>query len=337
MRLRILLSLAMTALLAAGGSALSAGKGPRVPKHGIQNTIVPPYLRPGDRVRLVAPSSWVTQQAFDQAVADVRALGFVPVYREDIVSTYLDFAGTREHRQQEFLEALRDPEARAIWAVRGGYGAAFLLPQLDSAEIRTARKWLIGFSDITVLHAAWSRAGVASLHGPIGTFLARWRPEAVQETADYLSGRGPHALAGTPVRGKGKVSGVIVGGNLALLTSLVRTDFMPDWHGGVLLIEDVEEAPYRLERYLLQLQQAGLFAGVQAVLVGQFTDCDGSVNPGPAPMPARERVLQFLAEHFDGPVIADIPIGHDDDSRPILLGAPAQVDADSGAVLINGR
>ena len=336
-RLKILCVLSLFIFLALGTRILSARDIKPAREYSAKRVVVPPYLRPGDKVRVVAPSSWVTQDALNQALEDIRALGFVPVYREDIVSEHLDFAGTHERREREFLDALHDPEARAIWAVRGGYGATFLLPHLDAAEIRKARKWLIGFSDITVLHAAWARAGVASLHGPIGTFLARWRPEAVRETVEYLSGQSQHSLYGTPYQGKGHVSGVAVGGNLALLTSLVGTHFMPDWHGGVLVIEDVEEAPYRLERYLLQLQQAGMFAGVQAVLVGQFTDCDGSVNPGPAPMPARERVLNFLAEHFDGPVIADVPVGHDSDSRPILLGAPVDVNADSGVILVNSR
>jgi muramoyltetrapeptide carboxypeptidase len=280
-------------------------------------------MQPGDLVSVIAPSSAVHPDLFRDAVTSIETLGLRPLYREDILSKEIDFAGTTERRATELEQALRDPATRAIWAVRGGYGASHLLPTLDTEVVRQADKWLIGFSDVTVLHSAWARAGVGSIHGAVGTYLARWSAEARDELREYLFDTGAHVLAGTRIQGDEGVTGRLVGGNLALLASLVGTPYMPDVEDTVLLLEDVDEPPYRLERYLLQLAQAGVLGKARAIVVGQLTDCLAS---DPADMQASERTLRFLQQHTLAPILADLPIGHDNDSRAVALGALVTVD-----------
>ena len=288
-----------------------------------QEVRIPSQLKPGDIVFLVAPSSAITPALLQSNVNILESLGLRVKYRSDIFAQHLSFGGTKERRLSEMLEALNDTEAKAIWAARGGYGATYVLEGLDLDSVRTANKWLIGFSDITVLHAAWRRAGVASIHAATVHYLERWTESARLELISYLTNPATcHVLTGETIRGEKAVDGWLTGGNLTMLASLTGTRYLPDWSGAIVLLEDINEAPYRLDRNLLQLHQAGAFDGVVGIALGQFKDC---VDDDPEDT-ALERVVGVLIAYVDVPILSGLSIGHGYDSRPVAFGVSARLD-----------
>jgi muramoyltetrapeptide carboxypeptidase len=293
---------------------------------------IPSALKAGDVVSIVAPSGPVTLDALNRNVEIIESMGFRVKFRSDLFDKHVDFAGTTERRVTEFLEALGDPDTKAIWAARGGYGAAYLLDELDVDSIRKANKWLIGFSDITVLHAAWEAAGVVSLHATVVRYLERWTLAARLELASYLTGRRDrYVLEGEAVQGDEAVEGWLTGGNVSLLASLAGTPYPPSWCGAIVLFEDINEAPYRLDRQLLQLYQAGAFHNVMGIALGQFTNC---VADDPEDS-ALGRITTFLTTHVPVPIIAGLPVGHEDNSRAVPFGASAILDPIAATLTIN--
>jgi muramoyltetrapeptide carboxypeptidase len=215
----------------------------------------------------------------------------------------------------------------AIVPARGGYGATRLLPSLEVAEIARANKWLVGFSDVTALHALWARAGLCSVHGPMVCSLPDAAPSVQAAWFQLLEGAAPAPLTGLTRVRAGRARGRLFGGNLTVLAALVGTPYMPPLDDVVLVLEDVGERPYRLDRVLTTLQQSGCFHGVRAVVLGQFTDC----TPGPEGVTAQS-VLKERLGSLGVPVLANAPFGHVADNTPLLFGAEAHVDADAGRV-----
>ena len=261
----------------------------------------------------------------------------VPVHREDLFAKDRYLAGSDARRRAELDEAVGDPSARAIWAARGGYGCARLLDGL-AASLRTRpARWLIGFSDITALHCAWAQAGIASLHGANVTTLGGWSVAARDELFALLFSGGAAEHAGRAVAPAASARGVLLGGNLTVLASLAGSGFIPSWRGAVVLLEDVGEKPYRLDRSLTQLRLAGAFAGVSGVAVGQLSDCEEPAKDGCGPaFSAREVVTSVLGE-LGVPLLDSVPVGHDASSRAVVLGADAVLDGHAGVLRLVGR
>ena len=187
-------------------------------------------------------------------------------------------------------------------------------------------------SDITVLHAIWTRAGVVSLHGATVGYMERWSETARSELLSYLTcSTETRVLTGEGIRGPSTVSGWLTGGNITLLASMAGTGYLPSWSGAIVVLEDVTEAPYRLDRQLLQLYQAGAFKAVVGIAVGQFTDCTGT-DPTDV---AKDRVTRFLTTHLDVAIIAGIPVGHENDSRALPFGGRAILDPIAGTLTVN--
>jgi muramoyltetrapeptide carboxypeptidase len=282
----------------------------------------------GDRVGIVAPGGALNRADFEAGLVPLRAMGLTPVYDAHVFAKEGYFAGSDELRASQLLWALQDTSLRAIWAARGGYGSARLLPGLDVAEIARSGKWLVGFSDISALHCMWAQAGLHSLHAITVNKLATWQPEALKALQSCLMARQALTLRGEGALGApAVVRGRLFGGNLTVLASLAGTGFLPSWQGGVVCLEDVGEAPYRLHRVATQLMQAGAFAGVRAVVIGQLTDCPPT-PAGQAPRPYAE-VAQALADVFvplQVPVVWGVPVGHAATSWPLPLGLMATLD-----------
>jgi muramoyltetrapeptide carboxypeptidase len=197
-----------------------------------------------------------------------------------------------------------------------------LLDQVPVPRIRAAEKLLVGFSDVTALHAAWARAGVRSIHGPMVAALGRAEPATVARYVAILEGGTPAPFTGLDVLAPGIAEGPLVGGNLAVLAALVGTPFAPPLEGAVLFLEDVGERPYRIDRMLTTLRHAGWLARVSAVVLGAFADA----MPGPDGV----AVAQVLGERLSGlgvPVLSGVPAGHIDDNAELPLGARVRVDA----------
>lgn len=287
----------------------------------------PPALRPGDRVAVIAPAS-----SFDRAsfTAGLEVLGqrYEVRHDESLFSRERYLAGDDRRRLHELVQALTDPEIRGIFAVRGGYGVMRLLEDLEAAlpaAEHRADKPLVGFSDLTALHAFLQGRHRVSIHGPVLTQLGRLSGGAAERLFGLLeSPQAPAPLQGSATYSPGVAEGTLVGGNLSVLTRLLGTPYMPPLEGAILLLEDVGERPYRLDRMWTHLKLAGVFRQVRGIALGDFVGCeekDASYSSCD--------VLRELAVATGLPCAAGFPIGHGNVNEAVPLGVRVRLDADS--------
>jgi muramoyltetrapeptide carboxypeptidase len=286
----------------------------------------PPALSHGDAVRIVAPSSPFDRSRFDQGLPFLEQR-YRPSLGDAVFASSGFLAGDDDARSNDLERGLADREVRALIAARGGYGATRIMSRLSVDAIRSANKWLVGFSDVTALHALWAQAGLCSIHGPMVCSLGEG-PMAVRDAFfDLLEGQDPKPLSGLQSVNSGRASGRLFGGNLTVLASLVGTRHAPSLEGVVLVLEDITERPYRLDRMLTQMLASGFLDGVRGVILGQFTQCD----PGPDGTTA-DHVLAERLTRLNVPVVKGARVGHIEDNTPLLLGAVAELDAEAGEV-----
>jgi muramoyltetrapeptide carboxypeptidase len=276
-----------------------------------------PALSPGELVAVVAPSGPFDEALFQRGLDRLAGRYRIrPGAHLREARRYL--AGRDQDRAADLQAAWDDPGVRAVFAARGGYGFARLLPALRWTPSRP----LVGFSDVTAGHLALQAAGIRSLHAPVLTQLATQPEEVVARLIDALEGRPLAPLSGTRAIAPGVAEGPLLGGNLMVLSSLVGTGALPSFSGAVLLLEDVGERPYRLDRLFTQCLQAGVFAGVEGVVLGDFTDCEErGASYGSA------EVLDELTSALGVPCAAGFPVGHGAVNQPVPLGARVRLDA----------
>ena len=295
----------------------------------------PRPLEEGDVVRVVAPASPFDRERLAAGLDVLRGWGLRPTHRDDLFERRHYFAGPVRRRVDELHEAFEDDECAAIFAVRGGYGVATLLPLLDPGRMRTP-KIVVGCSDLTAL-LGWTvqHAGTVALHGPMVLGLGRADDAAGAERLRKLlfETEKPAALEsalGDPLEfcmAPGVARGRAVGGSLSILASLCGTPFQVRTDDAVVFLEDVGERPYRIDRLLVQLVQAGTFERARAVVLGDFTRCD-EPGGGVRARDALDRVFRELSI----PVLAGVPFGHGSPNFAFPVGAEVEVDAGRGVV-----
>jgi muramoyltetrapeptide carboxypeptidase len=282
----------------------------------------PPAVRPGDRVAVVAPASGFDRAAFETGLA-VIGTRYRVEYSDGLFERQRYLAGDDERRLTELNAALADPDIRAVFCARGGYGATRLLARLGPPGVHTPAKPLVGFSDITSLHLWLQSGGFTSIHAPVLTQLGRLPQATAARLFALLESGSPAApLTGDATYGDGIAQGPLLGGNLSVFTRLLGTPFMPDLNGAVLLLEDLGERPYRLDRMWTHLQLAGVFERVAGLVLGQFIDCEEKDAPY-----SSADVLRELVAATGLPCAAGFPIGHGEVNEPVPLGVRVRLDA----------
>lgn len=299
--------------------------------------LLPLRLRAGARIALIAPSSSASEEKISRALANLAGFGYTVVEGKYLRSQNGYLAGTDAERMEDLHWAFRDNSIDAIWCVRGGYGAARLLPFLDYELIRKHPKPFIGYSDITALHQAINqRTGLVTFHGPVG---ASDFPDNTWQhfKAILIDGVQRHDIVGVPddslgaeyqplVVRSGRASGTLTGGNLALLSALAGTPFAPVFKNRIAFIEDVGEQPYRLDRMLTQLLQATDLKEAAGIALGVFNDC----QPKPdSPSYSLPDTLKLCLGHLNIPVVYGIPFGHVSYQATLPCGIKAELDADA--------
>jgi muramoyltetrapeptide carboxypeptidase len=289
-----------------------------------------PAIPAGARVALVAPAGPLKVPAdLDRALENVRNFGWEPVVGEHARARHLYFAGTDAERLADLNTALSDDSIDAVWCLRGGYGAMRLLEDVDYDALQRRPKPVIGYSDITALHCAIAvRSDLASIHGPTArtklTPLSERSLRAAVTRTGEPCGDAPKAQTIVP----GRAHGRLVGGNLALLMALHGTPFEPNYHGAILVLEDTNEAPYRIERMLLQLRLSGALQHCAGIAFGSFTNTGQTEDKALGGDRSVNDVLREAAEIVGVPAICGIPVGHIADQWSVPLGAEAELDAD---------
>lgn len=279
----------------------------------------PAPLAPGAQVSVVAPAGPFDRPGFEAGLA-VLSGRYRPVHGEGIFAQHRYLAGDDARRLAELQAALSSADSGAVFCARGGYGAMRLLPELRFPA--AAPKLLVGFSDITALHLAAAAQGWSSVHAPVLTQLGRQPERSVRRLFAILEGAIPEPLEGRSTLVPGVVEGRLLGGNLSVLTRLLGTPFLPPLDGAVLLLEDVGERPYRLDRLWTHLRLAGAFDQVRGIVLGEFTGCeerDASYSSA--------EVLADLARATGLPCAAGFDVGHGELNLAVPHGTQVRLDA----------
>jgi muramoyltetrapeptide carboxypeptidase len=298
-------------------------------------TLNPHVLRAGDAVALVTPAGPVAEARVQAAVRELTAWGLKPRVYPHALDAEHYLAGSDANRAADLNDALADPEIRAVLCNRGGYGVQRIIEHLDYDAVRRDPKLVVGFSDITALHAAlWSHTGLVTVHGPVAAQLERGGLFASTLKHALMSTEPMVVLADQAeptfsVRTSGVAEGTLLGGNLSMLSTCVGTPFMPNLEGAILLIEDVGELAYRVDRLLTHLGNCGLLKQLAGIAVGQFSEPGHGNNAIRPP--------EVLMERLGGlgiPVLGGLSIGHGDRNHAVALGSHAVLDADAGTLTV---
>ena len=305
-------------------------------------TLKPPRLRTGDLIGIVSPASTPSaQEKVDKGVRYLEGLGYRVKIGRHVMAQYGYLAGTDEERAADLNDMLRDPAVRAIFALRGGYGTPRILDLLDYKAARRDPKILVGYSDITGLQLAFLRkAGLVTFSGPmvavemwdhIDPFTEErfWRVVTSGSRVGSLQNSDDEPLV---AHNKGRASGILVGGNFSLLASLIGTPYLPDLRKAILVLEDVDEAPHRVDRMFAQLRHTGVLKNIAGLVLGRFTDCAPS-DPS-KPHLTIEQVLQETVSAVDCPVLTNLQYGHIAKKLTIPFGVRAILDTRTGSLRV---
>ena len=285
------------------------------------NPVKPERLKPGDVIGIVAPASPFDTNMFDQGIAVLKSMGFNVFIPDDVAVKKGYFAGSDVHRANILNRLFADSSIKAIVCARGGFGSIKILPLLDFEAVKKNPKIFCGFSDITALLSVLSAgSGLVTFHGPVITTLG----SAGQRTKDALLAAFTQdtkleIILETGVALKpGTCTGTVSGGNLASLCHLVGTPYAQNFEGHIVLLEEINEAPYRIDRMLTQMKLAGCFDRISGLMLGYFKGCG-----------AMDEIYKIVDNIFKGiniPILAGFEAGHGENNITIPLGLKATLD-----------
>jgi muramoyltetrapeptide carboxypeptidase len=288
--------------------------------------IIPPYLQPGDRIRIVSPAGKVQKDKVLPGIKLLQDEGYNVVVGKHVFDKHFQYAGTDLQRAADFQEAINDPDAKAIICARGGYGTVRIIEKIDFSPLLKNNKWIVGFSDITILHTVLNKLGLASIHGAMPGFFV----ENKKMTRSFLSlmelistGKSQFDIKAHELNRNGSCTGELVGGNLSLIYSLQGTPWQLETRGKILIIEDLTEYFYHLDRMMQNLRLAGQLKDLAGLIVGGFTEMKD--NDSPFGKTAYEIIMDAVQDyHF--PVCFDFPAGHIPKNLALMLGSNYHLD-----------
>jgi len=287
--------------------------------------MTPPYLQPNDEIRIISPSGVISPEHIDGAKKTLSSWGLQVTEGQHARSEYGRFAGTKEQRATDLQQAFDDPNVKAVLCSRGGYGLSQIIDKIDFSGFVKSPKWLIGFSDITILHNAITNLGIASLHSPMSKYLAELPADAdqVQRLKEILFGELPtYQVESHPLNRMGKVQGELIGGNLAVMMGLRGTKFDLSYKNKILFLEDVGERPYKIDRMMQNLRLGGVLSEITGLVVGQFGECEED----PLMHQSIAEIIAAAVSDYNYPVLFNFPAGHVDYNLPIIMGLSATLE-----------
>ena len=334
-------------MLQLGGAALAAGSLPAFAESNAtsRGVLKPKRLKEGDLVGLINPAGATVEPDRAEIAREVMAaLGLRTRFGDHLFDRYGYLAGRDEDRAADINDFFSDPEIRAVLALRGGWGCNRLLPLLNYESIRTNPKIVMGMSDITgLLLGIYAKTSLVTFHGPTGN--SSWSEFTTDQArrvlfdGEAITMRNPAGTADRLVQtanrvltiAPGTARGRLLGGNLTVLTALVGSDYLPDFNGAILFLEDVREEVYRVDRMLTQLELAGVLGGITGFVFGRCTDCEPGSTYGSLTL--REVLNDHIAP-LGIPAWYGSMIGHIKDKFTIPLGVEAEIDADTGSITL---
>ncbi|WP_254712368.1 LD-carboxypeptidase [Polaribacter sp. BM10] len=306
------------------------------------NLVTPPYLKQGDTIAIVAPAGILRgrKATVDKAKKLAESWGLKVVLGKNMFNQNNHFAGTDNERCQDFQDALDNPNIKAIWAARGGYGSVRILDKLDFNKFKKSPKWIIGYSDITAFHNHIHNLGVETIHGMMATSLEEKPEEIIETIASFkkaLFGEDvKYVFADNELNRKNKLNiselkGQLIGGNLAILTSMLGSKSQLNTEGKILFIEEIGEYKYSIDRMLQSLKRAGYFTKVKAVIVGDMSLIKKNSTKWGSSI--EQLILDVIPQ--DVPVVFDFPAGHEADNRALIFGRNVTLEIDMENCLLD--
>jgi muramoyltetrapeptide carboxypeptidase len=285
------------------------------------------------KVQIISPSGNIEPKYIDGAKQVFASWGFVPSEGKFARTQYGRFAGTEEQRVHDLQSALDNPDVDAIFCSRGGYGMVQIIDKIDFTEFQKNPKWIIGFSDITVLHNAISALGISSIHAIMAKDLTELSvdSQAVVSLKKMLFSEKPtYNIPNHSLNKHGKAVGKLVGGNLAVFMGLRGTRFDLNFRNNILFIEDIGEKPYQIDRMMQNLRLSGALSEISGLIVGQFNETDED----PLMHATIYEIIARAVQEYDIPVCFNFPVGHVDENLPLIVGAEVCLEVSSEGVLM---
>ena len=290
---------------------------------------MPPFLSYQDKIEIIAPSKFVFKKDMLAAVRTIESYGFVVQFNDKLFLKKDVFSGNKKQRIHNFQSALNNKETKAIFFARGGYGAIQIIDHIDFTDFKKNPKWLIGFSDIAIiLMHLYSNYNVNSIHGPMPFNFQYTNKISIKRLFNMLKGKvNQIQIKHHEFNNLGSSCGLIIGGNLSILCSLIgSTSFIDLNKDHILFIEDVDEYLYRLERMIYVLERAGIFKKIKGLIIGQFTkSLDNQIQFGKTPY----QIIYSIVSKYNYPIAFNFPIGHGSTNYPIIIGSEVQLDVNS--------
>jgi len=294
--------------------------------------ISPPFLKKGDAVGLVAPARKIGEPELAEAVEIIEKKGFMVMKSPHLFASENQFAGTDEERTADFQEMLEKPEVKAVFAARGGYGSVRIVDKIDFSPLLKNPKWLVGYSDFTVFHNHLINLGIQSLHATMPLNFAGNTPEALDSLFNVLEGKRPrYQWSAGSLNRQGKANGMLAGGNLSVLYSLLGSSSFPDMSGKILFLEDLDEYLYHIDRMMMAMKRAKILENIHGLVVGGLTEMHDNMVPFGK---TAEEIISESVEEYGYPVAFGFPAGHQADNRALIMGSTVYLEvAKDGSVL----
>lgn len=297
------------------------------------NIIAPPALQIGDLVYLCAPAKAIEESYILAAEKWLNHIGLRSIRSKNLTGRHHYFSGSAHERLADLQEGIDHPDVKAIWCARGGYGSVQLVDNLQWASFIREPKWLVGFSDICVLHHRIQTLGIQSIHATMPFNIEKNSAAAKNRLKELLFGeKRSFTIAAHRQNKFGKASGALIGGNLSIIYSMLATPERYDFSGAILFIEDLAEHLYHIDRMLHALRKIGALAQINGLVVGGLTNLEDT------DIPFGKSVEELILSHFDYrkiPISFDFPAGHIEDNQALLLGAMVELEVSKDQCLLS--
>lgn len=290
--------------------------------------ITPPYLQKGDTVAIVATARKNIDDNLKPAIELLKSWGLEVKVGNSIGLDFHQLAGTDEQRAKDFQEQLDNPNIKMIWCVRGGYGTVRMIDLLDFTKFKQNPKWIVGFSDVTVLHSHLNTMGYKSIHGIMPVTVGKATKEAKEtlRVALFNNERLEYDLLPHPMNKFGKAKGELVGGNLSILYSLFGSPSAIDCNDKILFIEDLDEYLYHIDRMMMNLKRNGCLESIKGILVGGMTKMkDNDIPWGKDAL----QIVEDVTKKYNIPIVYEFPAGHIRDNRALVLGTQVELEVNN--------
>lgn len=292
----------------------------------------PPFLKPGDKIGIFAPARKINPNELNFFIKEVENHGYQAVFSKKLFAADRQFAGTDKERANDLQELLDNDEIKAVISARGGYGSIRIIDKIDFNNFIKNPKWLIGYSDITVLHSHINKNfEIETLHAAMPLGLEKNTRESVEIIFDVLKGSNPaYQFEIHPLNKPGYAKGKLTGGNLSVLYSLLGSNSFPETKGKILFIEDLDEYLYHIDRVMMALKRASVLKNLTGLIVGAMTDMRD--NDIPFGKTAEEIILEAVDE-YNYPVCFGFPAGHQPENLPLIMGSEIILEQKNKATL----